>query len=316
MTSTQALTPQQFFNPSDPANPNQNGNAPDPKLEPTDNLPFDPRISRTSYQGLLANTHAPGYSDTTTVQTGSIQTLGSPRFTCFFLFNPNEVDKSYAFDPSATGALPAMYQPSATQGELQGLALNQTFSFNLLFDRTYEAWQGPLPSQNQTKWGPGPYQWGAQWDVWAVERLVGIYGQAYGGTPSGPPVASQVRVNLANSKNPQSLARNTRGGSSLTFTGWLSSISVQYTRFDASMVPTRASVALSFLQIYANGQPSPVLPAQTATAGASTGNILGSAAPPVADTTPRGFSNPLAAGVLPANLGAGSTGNILGGPVS
>ncbi len=201
-------------------------------------------------------------------------------FKCYFLFNPNAIDKSYQFDSTVTGALPAQYQNPATQGEGAGLVLNQQINFSLLFDRTFELWAGPFQTdtRNAVPSGPGPYKYGAQWDVWAVERLVGVYGQAAGKGPSGPPVASEVDVWFADTSNPQSNEVTTGAGSistvggALHFQGWMTSLSAEYTRFDTNMVPSRAAVSVSFLQVYSNTASNTAPPATPANSAGTTGN--------------------------------------------
>jgi hypothetical protein len=176
------------------------------------------------------------------------------------------------FDDSVIGALNPIYIPATAAGtQSQGLMLNQTISFTLMFDRTYEVWTGPAKAPNASgadgdpTSGKGPYRFGVQWDVWAIERLVGIFGQWNGSPPSGPPAASLCTVqfggknlsNLSSFTNPQ----NPQGynaandvaadsGYAMAFQGWMTSLEVTYTRFDAGMVPTRAAVSVAFEQIY------------------------------------------------------------------
>jgi hypothetical protein len=76
---------------------------------------------------------------------------------------------------------------------------------------------------------------------------------------------------------------NAGNGGALSFDGWMQSLEVQYTRFDADMTPTRAAVAVSFQIVYS-------LPGVGATdnAPADTAGTTGGAGAPA----PTGGSTP------------------------
>lgn len=224
--------------------------------EPTDNLPFDFRIRRASIGTPGQGTDGGGtFGGGVGVTSGVMSTVGTiPIFSCYFLFNPTEIDLDYEFDDSVIGALNPQFQGAPSNGESQGLMLNQTISFTLFFDRTYELWTG-ANTDSPAATGLGPYQYGVLWDIWAIERLVGIFGQSTGGTPSGPPAAAPVAVsfggaNPSGSQNPLAQTKLTAPIGYQTFTGWMTSLEVQETRFDASMRPSRCAIAVSFEQIY------------------------------------------------------------------
>lgn len=244
--------------------------------EPRSNLPFDPRMKRTAAShnvvGGVITTDTPALK----YATSSMGSITIPPFYCFFLFNPADITTQYGFDNSVSGQLPATYLNPSTWGYQAGGILTQTVSFNLLFDRTYEVWNGVsngLPPSAFTFFGQntptfpqngGPYRFGVLWDVWALERICGIYGQAKGLQPSGPPTATIVHVMAGDVRESNAINGPTWGDvsqntviqepltpSSIDFYGWITSMSVDYTRFDANMTPTRCAVSLSFQQTYA-----------------------------------------------------------------
>jgi hypothetical protein len=111
----------------------------------------------------------------------------------------------------------------------------KTVSFSLMFDRTYEVWQGdPLRPSDGSKPGPGTY--GALWDVRAAERLIGIYDE----NPEAPGQVSILDCQLSNysSQTSDKLAP-------LNFTGWVSGLAVLFSRFDMNMIPTRCEMSLT-----------------------------------------------------------------------
>lgn len=279
-----------------------------PTSEPSSNLPFDPRLRRMStFNKQTGKTNSGGFTQGVNTQSGAMSTIGvgGQLFTTYFQFNPTEIDIAYEFDTSVIGALNPQYlNPGAAGTASQGLMLNQSVSFTLMFDRTYEVWTGPTQAPTtsagneittQQAWsgipgipgtsaaplngagppapgttntfkdptnGKGPYMFGAQWDVWSVERMVGIYGQWSGKGPSGPPASgliyvqfSPINLGLVANIGDATAAAGTQSYA-MAFAGWMTSLEATYTRFDAGMVPTRAAVAVSFEQIYS-------LPAQT-----------------------------------------------------
>lgn len=247
--------------------------------EPHSNLPFDPRMMRRQFWqgaknvtgGVITNDTSP-LGGKVPMPTYHLPVTPDP-FYCFSLFNPAEIDGTYGFDSSPDAMLP-ISQISSQVGNGGGV-LTQQVSFNLLFDRTYEVWNGPqhLPASANYGFGQGevvapknggPYRFGVLWDVWALERLCGIFRQADGIPPQGPPTVQLLHiitggVNIANSmigNGPSSWTHIdiSPTPSSVDFWGWMTSFNVQYTRFDTNMVPTRCAVSLGFQLTYA--QPS------------------------------------------------------------
>jgi hypothetical protein len=263
--------------------------------EPVDNNPFDPRSRRISptraaqkgSAGTVAGAVGGGVlgSPGGSVANGVIYTLPQglsgvggqqeasgllaqqaggkalPQFSCFFRYNPTEIDTTYGFDYNNTANLNPSYLNATAAGlGSTGTLLNQTYNFSLLFDRTYELWCGSNSPYYGAmgKWGGGPFKYGVQWDVWACERLLGVYGQWTGQGPSGPPAASPVQVAFSGGVDiGQGIYSNVDpsyavvGAQAFAFQGWCTGLSVAYTRFDINMMPTRCAVSLTFELIYA-----------------------------------------------------------------
>jgi len=262
--------------------------------EPLSNAPFDSRWTRIKAAPGAEGAFTSGVRVTGgEMSTQFNGTKSSTVFKVFFQFNPNEIDLAYTFDDSVIGALnPQYYNNGALSAagltnsidSPQGLMLNQQISFTLMFDRTYEVWTGTNmrstydmgsikgpKAKTSYDTSQGPYIYGAQWDVWAIERMVGIFGQASGQGPNGPPASSIIHVQFGSASTDQggvggvpitsssspgtAGVGNTskswhNGGRALGFTGWMTGLEAAYTRFDASMVPTRAAVQLTFERVF------------------------------------------------------------------
>jgi hypothetical protein len=269
------------------------GFSPVPANEPLDNLPFDPRINRAA----LRSAQGPQIGAGSGGVTGGRISTPSPApgangavFAAYFLFNPTEIDLQYNFDTSVTGAINPAYAGNQANDDPQGLMLNQTQSFTLLFDRTYELWSGRQAAGYDSYLNGGPYFYGVQWDVWAIERLAGIYGQAAGHGPSGPPASAICTVQFGGALTsetvygtpgtPRPSPELVQGAilPAVNFQGWMTNFSVEYTRFDGNMVPSRCAISLSFMQVYS-------LPAVYTTAPGDGGQGAGGTGTPADDSS-------------------------------
>lgn len=255
--------------------------------EPHSNLPFDPRMARQQFWAGAKNVTAGVISSDTRaigipLQDYNLAGVSVAPFYCFFMFNPAEIDTMYSFDTSDAAMLPLnLVNPQAGNG---GGVLTQSVSFNLLFDRTYEVWNGPRDLPPSASYGfaqgevtmpknGGPYKYGCLWDVWALERLCGIFRQVDGVPPESPPLRTVLHVSTggvdvanalagagvghAGAANQSTVIQIDPSPASIDLWGWITSLNVQYTRFDSNMVPTRCAVALSFQLTYASKSPTP-----------------------------------------------------------
>lgn len=157
-------------------------------------------------------------------------------YACRFMFNPPGIQVSYAADLSQL--TPNTQTPAQTAGSYIGPG-QTNFSFNLLFDRTYEVAYGPTisPTIAADLRNIGVYR-----DIGALESIV------------------NARNNFA--ANPSDIMQNMslvpvyiifgggNGGQNgapvagLSYSAYITSMEVTYSLFSSKMVPTRAGVAL------------------------------------------------------------------------
>ncbi len=159
----------------------------------------------------------------------AIDTPGRGRFSLYFQFNPTDITFSYAFN---NNNIPPAFAADSER-KFSNLDSDQSISFSLLFDRTYEVWRGE-PSIVGGR--PGPGVLGALWDVRAAERLIGITDNL-----DTAPQSNEVEVFLG------------EGEHALNFAGYFSSMAAGFTRFDANMTPTRAAIEVSLIRTFQTG---------------------------------------------------------------
>ena len=156
----------------------------------------------------------------------------------YFLFNPSVIDVSHAIDTN----IPDPTQMSADDlGKAMG-PLQQTLSFTLIFDRTYETWDSSMVNDG------GPGQYGCYIDIQALYNMVGVTSPlsaiqnsvgttgiqtslAYTFNPSGPMRMTPVRVLFS--------------ANVLSYFGYISELDIEYTHFTTNMVPSRVTVGVS-----------------------------------------------------------------------
>jgi hypothetical protein len=187
-------------------------------------------------------------------------TASSPRYTVNFLFNPTTISLDHSVDTNIP-------DPASMSADDLGIAmgpLQQTLSFSLLFDRTYECWD---PKYANTDIANN----GVYLDIRSIYNMVGITspvdqtaGQVQGSTgaggtsatassnqnivrqpltftPSGPMRMTPIRFLFAGS---QSITAS-GFSSGLSYYGYMSDLSIEYTHFTQNMVPTRAEVDIT-----------------------------------------------------------------------
>jgi hypothetical protein len=220
--------------------------------DPADNRPFSPYFfgqvppySRPGAAGgfRFSALTGPNYPTLRLVRGGMVQLqdsnppkgFGGKPFACFFMVNPNAISQSYTFNNDVA-------PPSTLSSDLAAITslamMNQSVSFELIFNRMFEVWQGDFG---------GPSEIGVRWDVRALERLAGLYDTHAGESRSGiskwgpgnhAPIGQPVQVVFG-------------GENSFQFQGLIQGLDVNYTRFDGNMVPIEATVNVQLLQIYA-----------------------------------------------------------------
>ncbi len=197
------------------------------------------------------------------------------RATIEFLFNPAEITFSAAVGDTTAQVMQSRKYAGSTV--VNALPQNQTASWTLYYDRTYEIWNGAASgAQND------PAVIGVQADVLQFFQFTGMLSTASdtaalaASIPTGMMVAPMVMVYSWVYFGTNSGAAN-GGGSSvnalqsqLAYYGYITSFTVNYTRFSGSMVPTQCAIDVTFTVV------SPTVTNGTSTAFGSVLNPNGS----------------------------------------
>lgn len=204
--------------------------------------------------------------------------LGDGRDLINFLFNPSTVSTDYNIG-SATMQAAMMYQMPGDNTNLLAPLLQQTVSFQLYFDRTYELnYGGNSAAVND------PAVIGVQADVYQFMQFTGVLAtlDATQAAQQTQQLASQVTssgITVSGSTSAASASLSAGGmmmmipcyvvfgnafqqmnnnatnfnfnalASQLGFYGYISEWSVQYTHFTQNMVPIRCSVSVNFTML-------------------------------------------------------------------
>lgn len=198
-----------------------------------------------------------------------------------FMFNPSTVSTDYNIANASLQAA-MMYTVPGDQGNLLAPLLYQTVSFDLYFDRTYELNYGGNSSAVND-----PAIIGCQADVYQFMQFTGVNAQlnksqaqaiqgaggaTVGNAQSGTAQAVQtggimmmVPCYVFFGSAVQQLNTNPNStnfaavGAQLSFYGYISEWSVQYTHWTSTMVPIRCSISVNFTML-----PPPAQSTQTA----------------------------------------------------
>lgn len=197
--------------------------------------------------------------------------LGDGRDMIDFLFNPSTVSTDYNVANASLQAA-MLYTVPGDSGNLLAPLLQQTVSWQLYFDRTYELNFGGNSGQVND-----PAVIGVQADILQFMQFTGVLAslnnsdakgvQGYGGNSVGQPSSGTAGLVTTggvmmmvpsyvffgnplaqidgNSNNWNIAAVN----SQLAFYGYISEWSVTYTHWTAAMVPIRASITINFTQL-------------------------------------------------------------------
>lgn len=155
-----------------------------------------------------------------------------------FLYNPSQVAASYAL--ASTDQVAAQLYPQQGDTSTIRLPLNQSVSFSLLFDRTYELWD---ESKKSTPAGT----YGVMVDVWAMQQLVGMN--------ADPAKVTKTGASNSTSLGSSGLMMTTfcwfyfGGRESLTYFGSIQAFDVTYTHWTQLMVPMRCAMNVT-VQLY------------------------------------------------------------------
>lgn len=177
---------------------------------------------------------------------------GGQIFSLYFIFNPNQITASFAVD---TSQIPAqyIYGTSDTVGTethtaaavAPNAAQNQTLTWSLLFDRTYDMLYDTNPDENR----------GVLVDVAAFYNLLATFD-----SNAAVPVSTPVQVVFG----------QTASGQLWGFTGFITQGIITYGMFRHNMIPSRCTIDITMMTNY-------VAP-QSATSGSSAAAIPGTPA--------------------------------------
>jgi hypothetical protein len=211
-----------------------------------DNGPFDPRI--TSIPFLQKNGNS--FDNSKKLTRGFIvmeKPINGVRYRCNFLYNPSEIDISHGIDTGVLADQNSQLKNDVTAGQFI-LPLQQTLSFSLQFDRTYELWDPSKLFGDARTWVP---QFGVAYDVLSLYKITGVATPmnvtgdnatdvqgavdnfkkgSFSNSPAGPMIYTPVFVVI---------------GSSLSYYGVIQQLDVRYTHWTQQMIPSRCVVQVS-----------------------------------------------------------------------
>lgn len=169
---------------------------------------------------------------------------GQVQYKVNFLYNPSTISESRSIDLN-NGVLPS-YARNPDDPGTYATSLNTTVGFSLLFDRTFELWDGSYRSTQ-----PGIY--GVRTDVEAFYNLLGINTpvvQTNTQTQAAPPAINPSKViNVVQGPMqfiPTNLYFGDNSKGALSYFGYVSGMDITYTHFIANMTPSRCAIDISF----------------------------------------------------------------------
>jgi hypothetical protein len=211
---------------------------------------FDARISKLVYP--LMGGRAPGHG---TLKRGFMvwdkPLVGySGLATVHFLYNPSTVEADYPIADSTVGAILQFPNPH-DKADLR-VPLQQTASWSLLFDRTYELWgSADHPGESPGKNNNDPSVIGVLADVFQMQQFTGMLVSYSQGT--NPVVNPGGKV--ANFAGHQGIIQIVPSWvyfgdkSALSFYGYISEWDLQVTHWTQQMVPMRCVINITFTML-------------------------------------------------------------------
>lgn len=141
-----------------------------------------------------------------------------------FMFNPSVLDVSFSYDQSVadqTKTDPSVTAAYVGEGQIH---------VDLLFDRTYELWDGPLNSLAGT--------FGVHADVLAFYAFLGMIPADFTTQSSWESLYPHSQIIRQDSY--------LYIGNNLKYFGYITNLSVQYVHWSFDMIPSRAAVGIDF----------------------------------------------------------------------
>lgn len=218
-----------------------------------ENPPFDPR--RYSTNPWYANVRQGLMIQDQPSTSGQIEKLR-------FLYNPSDYQLTYDASSDAPPTGDAS-NPADTASVLG--ATHTSTGFSLLFDRTYELWDGNTLKDSSAGHTPFAQPAGVDVDLLAFRRLVGIPDDQ-----NGQMLYVPIHVYLGSTLAPH-------------FLGYITGAQIAYTHFTSAMIPARAVISIQMVQVLTPSTGSTDAPGSTTanTPGSSTGGT-----PPPPATSP------------------------------
>lgn len=193
-------------------------------------------------------------------------TGGGVIFTTRFLYNPSLISVSHSTDVASSNAVMPQVYRNSLDTSTPNIPVNATVAFALLFDRTYELWDPASNPPNPYDTALAPGLAGVVADVAALYRTVGIMTPTVvNGSITGQQNSLATQYNTSHipvpsgrtallgqgAIGPMPLTPVTvyfGGQNSLSYSGYVNSLSIDYTHFSQLMVPFRCTANVS-LQI-------------------------------------------------------------------
>ena len=192
-------------------------------------------------------------SNTSSDSTVKLQGRKGGQFACYFMMNPQTVSFDCSMNNDGAAA-PSQVNAQSIQS-VPLMVQQQTITFDLIFNRMYEVWQGNVP---------GPSDIGVRWDIRSIERLMGMYDAQTANLPGTSTAGNTGLGNYgAGDRPPQALQVQViiGGANSIQFQGLISMMNYTYTLFDSNMVPVEATVSLAinrqYMPQFAGGKGAP-----------------------------------------------------------
>lgn len=211
------------------------------------NPPFHPNITNLTGTQLSISNLFPDRE----LYRGLITTRGfgssKPAYRVNFLYNPSTIFESRGIDENSE-ILPAAERNPLDPSQYR-VGLNGVVGFNLLFDRTYELWDGAYINTDE-----GTY--GVYADVNAFYNLLGINSLnlqspvSLGSGDGSNPVSSSQKYAMVVQGNmtmtPVDLYFGYKATGALKYFGYISQFDVTYTHFTQKMIPQRCAINIGF----------------------------------------------------------------------
>lgn len=222
------------------------------KRTPIKQPPFDARISRLEYplQDKSLATIKRGFMVWHQPITGF-----AGRAQVDFLYNPSVVEATLSLSDASVGSI--LLFPNANDKADLRVPLQQTVSFSIMYDRTYELWDSYNPN-GQPKYDIGPdlnnpRVVGVLADILQMEQFTGMtIGYSSGFSPTKVTSANVNRNSFAGHQGLVQLIPSYvyfGGPQSMSFYGYITEWDFQVTHWTKNMIPMRCIINVSWTML-------------------------------------------------------------------